>query len=235
MASINCDLGESWEAYRSGEQERWLQVADLANVACGAHAGDAELTQVTMEQVARVGARAGAHPGYADRENFGRQAWFGSKLNARQVSEMVAEQVGLAQRAAQAAGLRLYHVKPHGALYNQASEASDAGGELAEAIARGVGQVERDVFLVGLAGSQMLRVFRRMGYAVLREAFADRAYTQAGLLVPRGEPGAMLEDEKEISEQVRRLQGSVDTFCVHGDSQEAYGKLQLLRAILQAG
>ncbi|MEJ1934182.1 LamB/YcsF family protein, partial [Nostoc sp. NIES-2111] len=98
-----------------------------------------------------------------------------------------------------------------------------------------VGQVERDVFLVGLAGSQMLRVFRRMGYAVLREAFADRAYTQAGLLVPRGEPGAMLEDEKEISEQVRRLQGSVDTFCVHGDSQEAYGKLQLLRAILQAG
>lgn len=230
--TINCDLGESWDAYRNGEQAEWLGLADLANVCCGAHAGDADLTRATMRQVAERGARAGAHPGYADKENFGRKPLFGKSLNARQVSAIVAEQVGFAREAASAVGLRLYHVKPHGALYNEASAATAEGGEVAEAIALGVKQVERDIFLVGLAGSQMLRVFKRMGFAVLRESFADRGYTKDGLLIPRGEAGAMLEDEKEIEDQVRRLSPGTDTFCVHGDSTEALQKLRLLRSIL---
>lgn len=229
---VNCDLGESWEAYRSGEQAEWLALADLANVCCGAHAGDVELTRATMRQVAASGKRAGAHPGYADREHFGRRPLFGKTLNARQVTELVAEQVGMAKEAAAEAGLRLYHVKPHGALYNEASAATAEGGEVAEAIALGVKQVERDIFLVGLAGSQMLRVFKRMGFAVLRESFADRGYTKDGLLIPRGEAGAMLEDEEEIENQVRRLSPGTDTFCVHGDSAEALQKLRLLRRVL---
>jgi 5-oxoprolinase (ATP-hydrolysing) subunit A len=232
--TINCDLGESWEAFRGGEQAAWLEVADLANVGCGAHAGDPDLTRATMLQVAKAGKRAGAHPGYEDKERFGRRPLFGVSLNARQVSAQVAGQVGLARDAAQAAGLRLYHVKPHGALYNQASAATAEAGELAEAIALGVRQVERDIFLVGLAASQMLRVFRRMGFAVLRESFADRGYTKEGLLIPREEPGAMLESEDEIRDQVRRLSPGTDTFCVHGDSAEALKKLKLLRAALGA-
>lgn len=230
--SINCDLGESWEAYRSGEQAEWLALADLANVCCGAHAGDLELTRATMRQVAASGKRAGAHPGYADREHFGRRPMFGKPLNARQVKELVAEQVGVAKEAAAEAGLRLYHVKPHGALYNEASATTGEGGEVAEAIALGVKQAERDIFLVGLAGSQMLRVFKRMGFAVLRESFADRGYTKDGLLIPRGEAGAMLEDEEEIENQVRRLSPGTDTFCVHGDSAAALQKLRLLRRVL---
>ncbi len=230
--TVNCDLGESWEAFHSGEQAAWIAVADLANVCCGGHAGDAELTRATMRQVAEAGKRAGAHPGYPDKENFGRHPLFGAPLNARQVSALVAEQLGFAREAAQEAGLRLYHVKPHGALYNQASAATPEAGELAEAIAIGVRQVERDIFLMGLAGSQMLRVFRRMGFAVLRESFADRGYTKEGLLIPRGEPGAMLESEDEIRDQVRRLSPGADTFCVHGDGAEALRKLKLLRETL---
>lgn len=230
--TINCDLGESWAAYDNGEQAEWLALADLANVCCGSHAGDAELTKLTMRQVAERGAWAGAHPGYADKENFGRKPLFGKTLNARQVSELVAEQVGFAKIAAAEAGLRLYHVKPHGALYNEASAATAEAGEVAEAIVQGVKQVERDIFLVGLAGSQMLRVFKRMGFAVLRESFADRGYTKDGLLIPRGEVGAMLGDEKEIADQVRKLSPGTDTFCVHGDSAEALGKIRLLKKLL---
>ncbi len=235
MTTINCDVGESWESYRGGEQAELLALCELANVCCGAHAGDAELTRRTMAQVAASGVRAGAHPGYPDREHFGRRPRFRQAYGAGAVREMVAEQVSLAAAAAREAGLALHHVKPHGALYNEASAATDEAGELAEAIGAGVALVEREVRLVGLAGTQMLRVWRRMGFAVLREAFADRRYTAEGLLRARSEAGAMIETREEMEQQVRELAGKADTFCVHGDSSEAVKRLRELREVLAAG
>jgi UPF0271 protein len=177
-----------------------------------------------MEQAAQAGVRVGAHPGYADREFFGRRPLFGKTLGAKDIVDLVSEQVGNAVEAADEFGLKLYHVKPHGALYNEAAEE----GEVAEAIALGVRQVLRDVFLMGLAKSTMVGVFRRQGFVVLREAFADRRYTAEGLLVPRTEPGAMVEDAREAREQMLRLAGFCDTVCVHSDSPHA---LDLIRAL----
>ncbi len=230
MHSINCDLGESWEQFHSGEQLRLLEYLHLANVCCGAHAGDKNLSLATFEQIARFRTRlrAGAHPGYPDRENFGRLPRFGNPYTAKQVAELVATQVSFAVEAAATFGLKLYHVKPHGALYNEAA----SNGEVAEAIAQGVRRAAEDVFLVGLAGSVMLRVFKRQGFTVLREAFADRRYDAHGLLLPRGQAGALLEDSHEIAAQVETLRKRADTFCVHSDSPNAVARLAQLAHLL---
>lgn len=222
---LNCDLGELPEMVEDGRQVQLLERIDLANVCCGAHAGSQELTLRTMEQAALAGVRVGAHPGYPDPEHFGRRTLYGVEYGATQVSEMVAEQVGFAMEAAAKSGLSLYHVKPHGALYNEAA----ADGEVAEAIALGVRKVLRDVFLVGLAKSTMVNVFRRQGFVVLREAFADRRYTDDGFLVPRSEPDALIETASEAVAQAAKLKRVADTICVHGDSEHALQFLDALR------
>jgi len=211
---FNSDLGESPALASSGTQREILKRVQLANVCCAQHAGNPELTQLTMNEVAAAGVRAGAHPGYPDREHFGRRSMFKNPFSAQDIVEMVAEQVAFARDAAKAAGLALYHVKAHGALYNEAA----ADGEVAEAIAQGVRLVARDVFLVGLADSVMVGVFRRQGFVVLREAFADRRYNSDGLLVPRNQPNAMITDPNEARQQMGRLAKFSDTVCVHSDS-----------------
>lgn len=225
---VNCDLGESAETAADGRQVELLRLVDLANVCCGAHAGSRELTRVTMRQCAEAGVKVGAHPGYPDPEHFGRRMLFGVEYDAAAVAEMVSEQVGFARDAAREAGLELYHVKPHGALYNEAAK----DGEVAEAIAAGVKLVARDVFLMGLAKSVMVGVFRRAGFVVLRESFADRRYTPEGLLVPRSEAGAMIESVEEARRQMTRLAEFSDTVCVHSDSP---GALEMLRGIRVSG
>jgi len=145
------------------------------------------------------------------------------------VADLVARQTEIAAQAAHICGQRIYHVKPHGALYNDAS-VEETGGEVAEAIAEGVKRVEREVFLVGLAGSVMLRVWKRAGFVVLRESFADRGYTPAGLLIPRGHPGALIEDVDKVLENLPHLAAISDTVCVHGDGPNAF---KLAQAISQ--
>lgn len=222
---LNCDLGESEAMAADGRQQQMLQWIDLANVCCGAHAGSPWLTRLTMQQAAEAGVAVGAHPGYPDKEHFGRRKLYGVEFDALEVADFVAEQVAVAREAAREAGLELYHVKPHGALYNEAAE----NAEVAEAIARGVLRISRDMVLVGLANSIMLEVFRASGFGVLREAFADRRYTTAGLLVPRSEPGAVLEDADEAIAQLQRLSTFSDTVCVHGDSPGAMAMLPRVR------
>ena len=222
---INCDLGESEAQVLDGTQQLFFSKIDLANVCCGAHAGSEALTRLTMAQAAEAGVRAGAHPGYPDREHFGRRPLFGKKYDAAQVAELVSEQVAFALEAAASVGLKLYHVKPHGALYNEAA----TDGAVAEAIALGVRRVVKDIFLVGLAKSVMVGVFRRQGFVVLREAFADRRYTEEGLLVPRNVEGAMIEDPAEALRQLEELVGFSDTICVHSDSANALAILAALR------
>ena len=156
---LNCDMGEMPEAIVDGTQGALMRSITSANVACGGHAGNEETMRLTIEQALRYGIAVGAHPGYPDRENFGRLEL---NMAPNEVAESVSEQVRALAQVAQTCGAQVVHVKPHGALYNQAVR----NRELARAIADGVARWRRDVVLVGLAGSPMLEVFREAGFAV---------------------------------------------------------------------
>ncbi len=225
---LNCDMGELPEAIADGTQEALMRSITSANVACGGHAGDEHTMRTTIEQALRAGVAIGAHPGYPDRANFGRLEL---KLPAETIAESVFEQVRALAEIAAACGARLAHVKPHGALYNQAVRSR----ELAEAIAQGVARWNRDVVLVGLAGSPMLDVFREAGFAVAAEAFADRRYEPDGTLRSRKFENALIRDPEEAGRQALRIaerrsviacDGSevtvnAQTICIHGDTPGA--------------
>src|SRR5713226_3086019 len=225
---LNCDMGELPEAIADGTQEALLRSITSANVACGGHAGDEHTMRTTIEQALRAGVAIGAHPGYADRANFGRLEL---KLPAETIAESVFEQVRALAEIAAACGARLAHVKPHGALYNQAVR----NRELAEAIAKGVARWSRDVVLVGLAGSPMLDVFREAGFTVAAEAFADRRYEPDGTLRSRKFEDALIRNPEEAAWQALGIaeQGVViasdgsevavnaQTLCIHGDTPGA--------------
>src|SRR6266568_1420658 len=225
---LNCDMGELPEAIADGTQEALLRSITSANVACGGHAGDEHTMKTTIEQALRWKLAIGAHPGYPDRANFGRLEL---KLPAEMIAESVFEQVRALAEIAAACGARLAHVKPHGALYNQAVR----NRELAEAIAKGVARWSRDVVLVGLAGSPMLDVFREAGLAVAAEAFADRRYEPDGTLRSRKFEDALIRDPAEAGRQALSVaergvviasDGSevavnVQTICIHGDTPGA--------------
>ena len=225
---LNCDMGELPEAIADGTQEALLRSITSANVACGGHAGDEHTMRTTLEQALRAGVAIGGHPGYPDRANFGRLEL---KLPAETIADSVFEQVRALAEIAAACGARLAHVKPHGALYNQAVRSR----ELAEAIAQGVARWNRDVVLVGLAGSPMLDVFREAGFAVAAEAFADRRYEPDGTLRSRKFENALIRDPEEAGRQALRIaerrsviacDGSevtvnAQTICIHGDTPGA--------------
>src|SRR6266568_4477477 len=225
---INCDMGELPEAIADGTQEALLRSITSANVACGGHAGDEHTMKTTIEQALRWKLAIGAHPGYPDRANFGRLEL---KLPAEMIAESVFEQVRALAEIAAACGARLAHVKPHGALYNQAVR----NRELAEAIAEGVARWSRDVVLVGLAGSPMLDVFREAGLAVAAEAFADRRYEPDGTLRSRKFEDALIRDPAEAGRQAlsvaergvviarggSEVAVNVQTICIHGDTPGA--------------
>ncbi len=225
---LNCDMGELPEAIADGTQEALLRSITSANVACGGHAGDERTMRTTIEQALRAGVAIGAHPGYAGRANFGRLEL---KLPAETIAESVFEQVRALAEIAAACGARLAHVKPHGALYNQAVRSR----ELAEAIAKGVARWSRDVVLVGLAGSPMLDVFREARFAVAAEAFADRRYELDGTLRSRKFEDALIRDPAEAARQAlsiaqrgivtahdgTEVKLSAQTICIHGDTPGA--------------
>jgi UPF0271 protein len=233
---LNCDMGELPEAIADGTQEALMRSITSVNIACGGHAGDEQTMRTTIEQALRWKLAIGAHPGYPDRDNFGRL-----ELNMKPaaVTDSVYKQVrGLAQIAS-ACGACLMHVKPHGALYNQAVR----NRELAEAIAEGVdigvgtgkGHWGKDIVLVGLAGSPMLDVFREAGFAVVAEAFADRRYEPDGTLRSRKFEDALIRDPAKAGRQARTIvergvviasdgtEVTVDaqTICIHGDTPGA--------------
>lgn len=221
MIHINADIGEIPAHILDGTQEALLQYLTAVNIACGGHAGTEETMRQSVEQASRYGLQIGAHPGYPDPANFGRVAMT-MPLDA--VAETVFEQI----RALAAHTGEIRHVKPHGALYNQA--AKDPG--LARAIAQGTARFSRHVTLVGLAGSAMLAAFAEEGFATAAEAFADRRYNPDGSLVPRSFPNALIEDPVEAAAQSLRLacSGAVQTICVHGDTT---GAAAIARAVAQ--
>ncbi len=198
------------------------------NVACGGHAGDERTMKATIEQALRRKIAVGAHPGYPDPLNFGRVEL---ELSAEATSDCVFEQVKRLAKVAAACGADVSHVKPHGALYNQAAR----NPAVAEAIANGVARWSRDVILVGLAGSPMLDVFREAGFRVASEGFADRRYEPDGTLRSRKFPGALILDPAEAGQQAllianrgiavacngKEIVVNAQTICVHGDTAEA--------------
>ena len=225
---LNCDMGEMPEAIADGTQEALMRSITSANIACGGHAGDEDTMRTTIEQALRCGVAIGAHPGYADRENFGRVEL---KLSTAEAADSVFEQVRALAVIAERCGARVVHVKPHGALYNQAV----GNRKLAAAIAQGVARWSREAVLVGLAGSSMLDVFQEAGFRVAAEAFADRRYEPDGTLRSRKFEDALIRDPQEAGKQalnmvVRGVVTAIDgsevpvaaqTICIHGDTPGA--------------
>jgi UPF0271 protein len=225
---LNCDMGESPEAIADGTQEALMRSITSVNVACGGHAGDPQTMKTTIEQALRYNLAIGAHPGYPDRANFGRLELH---LSPEEIAKSVYEQVSALAKIATACGVQLSHVKPHGALYNQAVQDS----ELARAIASGVARWRTDVVLVGLADSPMLELFREAGFPVAAEAFADRRYEPNGTLRSRKHNDALIRDPAEAARQALSIVESqtviacdatkvainAQTICIHGDTPGA--------------
>jgi UPF0271 protein len=236
---LNCDMGEREDLVLE-VQPALMECITSANVACGAHAGDEALMRLTLRQARAHGVALGAHPGYPDRENFGRLPT-DMPLAALEVS--IASQVHELARLAAEAGLEVRYVKPHGALYNQAARDE----ELARTIAHAVSRVSRELVLVGLAGSPALAVWNKAGFRTLAEAFADRRYEPDGSLRPRRFADALLKSPVEAAEQALRIavrhevvarDGSVvsieaQTLCIHGDSPGAVEMAREVRAQLE--
>jgi UPF0271 protein len=230
---LNCDMGELPSAVVDGTQETLLRFVTSANIACGGHAGDAQTIRTTVEQALRAGVAVGAHPGYADRENFGRLEL---NLPLEELIASIRRQVRALDEGVSACGASIIHVKPHGALYNQAVK----NVELASAIAQGVSRAVSEFatrptslpVMVGLAGSAMLDVFRDAGFPVAAEAFADRRYEPDGTLRARKFDDALIHDPAEAAGQALTIaqrglviasDGSqvaiaAQTICIHGDT-----------------
>jgi len=235
---LNCDMGEVPEAISDGTQEALMPFLTSVNVACGGHAGDLHTMKATVEQALGWRLTVGAHPGYPDRANFGRIAL---NLAEEEVADSVFEQVSALAKVAAHCGAQVSHVKPHGALYNQAAK----NRALAQAIVNGIARWSHDVVLVGLAGSAMLGVFQEAGFRVAAEAFVDRRYEANGTLRPRGFADALICEPADAAEQALRIatQGTVlgcdgtqiavsaKTLCIHGDTP---GAVKIVAAVAQA-
>jgi len=232
---LNCDMGEMPDAVFDGTQESLMPSLTSVNIACGGHAGDARTMRATVEQALRWHLAIGAHPGYADRANFGRLELH---LPPEAVADAVLGQVRTLADIAANCGASLTHVKPHGALYNQAVK----NRVLARAIADGVARWNREVVLVGLAGSTMLDVFREVGFRAAAEGFADRRYEADGTLRSRKFSDALIRDPAEAARQALSIatRGKViasngveiavdaHTICIHGDTP---GAPEIARAV----
>jgi UPF0271 protein len=225
---LNCDMGEIPEMLADGSQEALMQYVSSANVACGGHAGDAGSMRRTIEQALHAKVAIGAHPSYEDHANFGRLAL---NLSGQEIAAAVHRQVAALDAVAKQCRAEVVHVKPHGALYNQAAR----NAEIARAIAEGVSRWRKDVVLIGLAGSVMLDEFRSAGFRVAAEAFADRRYEADGSLRSRKFEDALLCEPELAATQALRIveegsaiaaDGSVvplraQTICLHGDTRGA--------------
>ncbi len=237
---LNSDLGESFGAWRMGDDAGMLGIVTSANVACGFHAGDPAGILQTLREAAANGVAVGAHVAYPDLVGFGRRHM---DPTSRELVADVIYQIGALQGLAAAAGTRVSYVKPHGALYNTIAHDARQAGDVITAIL----EIDPGLVLMGLAGSPILRWAQERGLKVAAEAFADRAYTDDGALLSRREAGAVLHDAEAVAERMlrlvetgeigsvsgRRVRLQVDSICVHGDSPGAVAMARRVRERLQ--
>ncbi|MHA6205995.1 LamB/YcsF family protein [Dyella soli] len=238
---INSDLGESFGAWSMGDDAALLDIVSSANIACGFHAGDPDIMRRTVALAAERQVAIGAHVSLPDLQGFGRREM---AVTPAEAYALTLYQIGALHGFVRAAGARLRHVKPHGALYNMA--ARDA--RLAEAIAAAVRDFDPSLRLFGLAGSALIDAGLAAGLPVASEAFADRGYRADGSLLPRSEPGAVISESDQAIAQamamaregkLRAVDGAIvelqaDTLCVHGDGAHAVTFARNLRAALEA-
>src|SRR3954466_2593769 len=241
MATIdlNCDLGESFGMWEMGDDAAMIDLASSVNIACGYHAGDADVMRKTVQLAKARNVKIGAHPGYRDLHGFGRRPIVG--LTALEIENLIAYQIGALQAIAAMEGYKVTHVKAHGAISNVACE----DDMTARAIAAGIKAVDRNLTFVVLANSKLVTAGEAAGLPLAHEVFADRAYEDDSSLVSRRKPGAVLHDPKAIAQRVVRMvqDGAVtsisgklirmrmDTVCIHGDTP---GAVEIGRAVRQA-
>ncbi len=237
---LNADVGESFGAYRLGNDGALLRCVTSANIACGFHAGDPVVMRETVRSAKAAGAAVGAHPGYPDLAGFGRRQM---TMSAEEIGAAVIYQIGALEAFARSAGLRLAHVKLHGALYNAAA----AVGELARGICEAISRVWSGLPFFGLSGSPMLYAAEAAGLRTVSEVFADRSYNDDGTLAPRTMPGAVLHDPEEAARRVvtmvkegyavsvngKRIPVNAQSVCVHGDTAEALSMAAAVRTALE--
>lgn len=238
---INSDLGESYGAWRMGDDDAMLAIVTSANVACGFHAGDPAGILQTLKAAAAHGVAVGAHVAYPDLVGFGRRNM--DPTSAELVADVI-YQIGALQGLARAAGTRVRYVKPHGALYNTIAHDERQASDVIAAMQA----ADPQLTLLALAGSPLVERARARGLAVVAEAFADRAYNDDGSLVSRRLPGAVLHDPDAVAERMlqwvergelpsisgRPVRIEADSICVHGDSPGAVEMARRIRARLAA-
>jgi 5-oxoprolinase (ATP-hydrolysing) subunit A len=239
--NLNADMGESYGRFEIGNDEAMMKVIKSASIACGFHAGD----PVTMAKAVRLaksyGVSIGAHPSFHDLEGFGRRE---IKMNPREIEHMVAYQIGALGGIAAAEGVKVTHVKPHGALSNMSHE----DREYAAAIARAIKSVDRDLIFVAIAGSQMVTAGHKEGLRVAEEAFCDRTYDDDGRLLSRKFPEALIHDPEHAVRQVmafieaqaiitrsgKKIPSPLHTFCTHGDEPTGVGVASAVQHALES-
>ena len=233
---LNCDMGESYGAWKMGNDAELMRYITSANIACGFHGGDPATIRKTVALALERGVAIGAHPSLPDRQGFGRRVM---QIKPQEMYDLVVYQAGAVEAFARAAGARLHHVKCHGALYNMA--ATDEA--LSEALVRAVKDL--GVMLYALSNSKNHAVAKKAGIPVAGEVFADRGYADDGTLAPRDLPGGLIEDPAQAVKQAlamieqgyvtslsgRRIPVAADTLCLHGDQP---GAVAFARALRQA-
>ena len=237
---LNSDLGESFGPWPMGDDAALMASISSANVACGFHAGDPGAMRATVALAKAGGVAVGAHPGFPDLAGFGRREM---KASPQEVEDFVVYQVAALAGIAATQGVRLRHVKAHGALYNMACR----DRALAGAIARAVAAIDKGLILFGLPNSELINAGREAGLAVAAEVFADRAYEADGSLASRQKAGSVIHDQAAVvaraiamvrDRRVVALDGSMvaleaDTICLHGDTEGAAGLARAVRAGLE--
>ena len=239
--NLNADMGEGFGAYEIGDDAEILKIIKSASVACGFHAGDHNVMHRVVHHAKENRVSVGAHPGFNDLWGFGRRR---IHMDPKELELLIAYQIGALQAIAAYAGIKVTHLKPHGALNNMA--ATDA--ELALAIGRAIKTVDRDIIYVALANSEMEKAGRTLGLPVAREGFVDRWYDDDGNLTSRKIPGSVIENADEARERVMRIVEDqvivsrngkqmhipVDTLCVHGDEPTGVAMAKVARETLES-
>ena len=233
---LNCDIGESFGAWRMGNDAELMNYVSSVNIACGFHAGDASVMRKTVETALKKGIAIGAHPSFPDLQGFGRRSMV---LSTQEIFDIVLYQVSALKGVCEAFGAKLNHVKPHGALYNQA--AKDSG--IAAAIAEAARAIDRNLVFYGLSGSCLISEAEKLGLKTASEVFADRTYQADGSLTPRSEPDALIKDGGRAVSQIlqmikeqtvlaingEKVALKAETVCIHGDGENALEFARMIR------
>ncbi len=238
---LNCDMGESYGSKIIGNDEAIMPFISSANIACGFHGGDPLTIEKTIKLAIKHGVSIGAHPGYADKEGFGRNKMH---LSLEELRASVLYQVGAVKSMTEALGGKLTHVKPHGAMYNSAA----GDFEMSLVIARTIKAIDDKIILFCLSNSEMVMAAKHIGLSFASEVFADRAYNNDGTLVSRNQAGAVINDTEQMIERVlymihnkgvKTITGEIvqleaDTICIHGDNSSSAEFVKKLHFVLKA-